>query len=110
MSIVAELTTQSHPPFHRCNQPGSICQSKTPQNSYDVLAQSQIKRRISVEPIRLPKFAPRPSYMAVQGMMQHEQSSVLKQEHLPPWGLTMEPAAVEMEEAVEAGIVALTFE
>jgi hypothetical protein len=74
-----------------------------------------------VEPIRLPKFAPRPSYMAsgrivfalymtVQGMMQHEQSSVLKQEHLPPWGLTMEPAAVEMEEAVEAGIVALTFE
>jgi hypothetical protein len=49
-------------------------------------------------------------YMTVQGMMQHEQSSVLKQEHLPPWGLTMEPAAVEMEEAVEAGIVALTFE
>jgi hypothetical protein len=43
--------------------------------------------------------------MTVQGMMQHEQSSVLKQEHFPPWGLTMEPAAVEMEEAVEAGIV-----
>jgi hypothetical protein len=67
------------------------------------------------------RFAPRPSciassrivftlYMTVQGMMQHEQSSVLKQEHLPPWGLTMEPAAEEMEEVVEAGIVALTFE
>jgi hypothetical protein len=45
-------------------------------------------------------------YMTVQGMMQHEQSSVLKQEHLPPWGLTMEPAVVEMEDAVEAGILA----
>jgi hypothetical protein len=38
-------------------------------------------------------------------MQQHEQSSVLKQEHLPPWGLTMEPAVVEIEEAVEAGMV-----
>jgi hypothetical protein len=42
----------------------------------------------------------------MQGIMQHEQSSVLKQEHLPPWGLTIEPAVVEMEDAVEAGIVA----
>jgi hypothetical protein len=32
--------------------------------------------------------------------------NVLKQEHLPPWGLTIEPAVVEMEDAVEAGIVA----
>jgi hypothetical protein len=44
--------------------------------------------------------------MTMQGIMQHEQSSVLKQEHLPPWGLTIEPAVVEMEDAVEAGIVA----
>jgi hypothetical protein len=44
--------------------------------------------------------------MTVQGMIQHEQSSVLKQEHFPPWGLTMLPAAVEMEDAVEAGISA----
>jgi hypothetical protein len=36
-------------------------------------------------------------------MQQHEQSSVLKQEHLPPWGLTIEPAVDEME-LVEAGI------
>jgi hypothetical protein len=49
-------------------------------------------------------------YMTVQGMQQHEQSSVLKQEHLPPWGLTMEPAAVEMEEAVEAGISTSSFD
>jgi hypothetical protein len=44
--------------------------------------------------------------MTVQGMQQHEQSSVLRQEHLPPWGLTMEPAVVEIEEAVEAGMFA----
>jgi hypothetical protein len=36
-------------------------------------------------------------------MQQHEQSSVLMQEHLPPCGLTIEP--VEIEEVVEAGIV-----
>lgn len=45
--------------------------------------------------------------MTVQGMMQHEQSSVLRQEHLPPWGLTIEPAVVEIEEVVEAGILAV---
>jgi hypothetical protein len=44
--------------------------------------------------------------MTVQGMIQHEQSSVLKQEHLPPWGLTMEPAVLEIDEAVEAGMLA----
>ena len=44
-------------------------------------------------------------YMTVHGMQQHEQSSVLMQEHLPPCGLTIEPAVVEMEEAVEAGIL-----
>lgn len=44
-------------------------------------------------------------YMTVQGMIQHEQSSVLKQEHLPPWGLTMEPAVEEIELVVEAGIL-----
>jgi hypothetical protein len=43
-------------------------------------------------------------YMTVHGMQQHEQSSVLKQEHLPPWGLTIEPAVEEME-LVEAGIL-----
>jgi hypothetical protein len=45
--------------------------------------------------------------MTVHGMQQHEQSSVLRHEHLPPWGLTMEPAAEEMEEVVEAGIVSV---
>jgi hypothetical protein len=44
--------------------------------------------------------------MTVQGMQQQLQSSVLKQLHLPPWGLTMEPAAEEMELVVEAGILA----
>ena len=44
--------------------------------------------------------------MTVQGMQQQLQSSVLMQLHLPPWGLTMEPAAEEMDEVVEAGIVA----
>lgn len=44
-------------------------------------------------------------YMTVQGMQQQLQSSVLMQLHLPPWGLTMEPAAEEMEDVVEAGIV-----
>jgi hypothetical protein len=48
--------------------------------------------------------------MTVQGMQQHEQSSVLKQEHLPAWGLMMEPAVVEMEEAVEAGILTSRFD
>jgi hypothetical protein len=43
--------------------------------------------------------------MTVHGMQQHEQSSVLRHWHLPPWGLTMEPAAVEMEDVVEAGIL-----
>lgn len=42
--------------------------------------------------------------MTVQGMQQHEQSSVLRQEHFPPWGLTMDPAVEEMEEVVDAGI------
>tara|TARA_R110002003_G_scaffold62_2_gene5553 strand:- start:2900 stop:3064 length:165 start_codon:yes stop_codon:yes gene_type:complete len=36
-------------------------------------------------------------------MQQHEQSSVLMQEHLPPCGLPIEP--VEIEEVVEAGIM-----
>ena len=40
--------------------------------------------------------------MTVQGMMQHEQSSVERQLHLPGWGLTTEPADEEM---VEAGIL-----
>jgi hypothetical protein len=44
--------------------------------------------------------------MTVQGMQQQLQSSVLKQLHLPPWGLTIEPAVVEMELVVEAGILA----
>jgi diketogulonate reductase-like aldo/keto reductase len=43
--------------------------------------------------------------MTVQGRQQQLQSSVLMQLHLPPWGLTMDPAADEMEEVVEAGIV-----
>jgi hypothetical protein len=43
--------------------------------------------------------------MTVHGMQQHEQSSVLKHWHLGPWGLTMEPAAVEIEDVVEAGIL-----
>ena len=42
-------------------------------------------------------------YMTVQGMQQHEQSSVERQLHLPGWGLTTEPADEEM---VEAGILA----
>jgi hypothetical protein len=46
------------------------------------------------------------NYMTVQGIMQHEQSSLLKHEHFPPCGLTMEPAVLEMDEAVEAGIFA----
>ena len=41
-------------------------------------------------------------YMTVQGMQQHEQSSVERQLHLPGWGLTTEPADEEM---VEAGIL-----
>lgn len=41
--------------------------------------------------------------MTVHGMQQHEQSSVLMQEHLPPCGLPIEP--VEIEEVVEAGIM-----
>jgi len=45
--------------------------------------------------------------MTVHGMQQQEQSSVLKQEHLPPWGLTIEPAVVEMDEVVEAGMLAV---
>lgn len=45
--------------------------------------------------------------MTVHGRQQHEQSSVLMQEHLPPCGLTIEP--VEMEEVVEAGIVVNMF-
>jgi hypothetical protein len=44
--------------------------------------------------------------MTVQGMQQQLQSSVLKQLHLPPWGLTIEPA---VEETVEAGILAYEF-
>jgi hypothetical protein len=43
--------------------------------------------------------------MTVHGMQQHEQSSVLMHEHLPPCGLTTEPAAVEIDDLVEAGIV-----
>jgi hypothetical protein len=39
--------------------------------------------------------------MTVQGMQQHEQSSVERQLHLPGCGLTTEPA---VEEMVEAGI------
>lgn len=42
--------------------------------------------------------------MTVQGMQQQLQSSVLMQLHLPPWGLTIEPAAEETE-LEEAGIV-----
>ena len=42
--------------------------------------------------------------MTVHGMQQHEQSSVLMQEHFPPCGFTMEPAALETE-FVEAGIL-----
>ena len=41
--------------------------------------------------------------MTVQGMQQQLQSSVLMQLHFPPCGLTMDPAAEEMEEVVEAG-------
>lgn len=43
--------------------------------------------------------------MTVQGMQQQLQSSVLMQLHLPPLGLTMDPAAEEMDEVVEAGMV-----
>lgn len=45
-------------------------------------------------------------YITVQGIMQHEQSSVLKQPHLPPWGLTIELA---VEEVVEAGILRIVL-
>lgn len=44
--------------------------------------------------------------MTVQGMQQQLQSSVLMQLHLPPWGLTMEPAVEAMDEVAEAGMVA----
>ena len=40
-------------------------------------------------------------------MQQQLQSSVLMQLHLPPWGLTIEPAVEEMEEVAEAGMVAV---
>jgi len=47
--------------------------------------------------------------MTVQGMQQHEQSSVLMQEHLPPWGFTIDPAVLEIELAVEAGILTVLY-
>jgi len=43
-------------------------------------------------------------YMTVHGRQQQLQSSVLMHEHLPAWGLTIEPAAEETE-FVEAGMV-----
>lgn len=49
-----------------------------------------------------------PLYMTVHGMQQQLQSSVLMQLHLPPCGLTMEPAVEAMELVVEAGIVFLS--
>lgn len=48
-------------------------------------------------------------YMTVQGRQQQLQSSVLMHEHLPPWGLTIEPAAEETEFVV-AGMVLVWFE
>lgn len=43
-------------------------------------------------------------YMTVHGIQQQLQSSVLMHEHLPAWGLMIEPAALETE-FVDAGMM-----